>query len=182
MRALRYVALILLPMLVPSAKAAGRSRIQSQLGVRAPEGSAPYLLAIGPPPLRFQAYEPPPDLSTRLPAGAPPVPHADSSSNSSAPDVIPFEPEATSLPNTVSTTKTPTKENPVNPHKRSAPAPIIPDDTRPHVRPEDFLPYFQIPGSAQGPAEVSVVMPVPRTAPAPAPLPASSATYTTTPR
>ena len=40
-------------------------------------------------------------------------------------------------------------------------APIIPDDVRPAVRAEDFLPYFQIPGAA-----------------APAPLPPSTATYT----
>ena len=45
------------------------------------------------------------------------------------------------------------------------PPAILPDDTRPRVRAEDFLPYFRIPG-----------------VPVPAQLPPSSATYTQTPR
>jgi hypothetical protein len=45
----------------------------------------------------------------------------------------------------------------------------LPDDTRPKVRAEDFLPFFQFPGTA--PAEVA---PPP---PPPASLPLSTATY-----
>ena len=42
---------------------------------------------------------------------------------------------------------------------KPAPAAILPDDTRPVIRAEDFLPYFQVPGA----------------------LPPSSATYTQSP-
>ena len=31
---------------------------------------------------------------------------------------------------------------------KPVPPAILPDDTRPHVRAEDFLPFFQIPGAA----------------------------------
>jgi hypothetical protein len=47
----------------------------------------------------------------------------------------------------------------------------LPDDLRQPTRPEDFLPYFQLPGPGVNPG-----------VPAPAPLPPSSATYTQTPR
>jgi hypothetical protein len=57
------------------------------------------------------------------------------------------------------------------------PPPILPDDTRPKVRAEDFLPFFQFPGSASANGDVTVVAPVPSSAPTAAPLPASSATY-----
>jgi hypothetical protein len=58
----------------------------------------------------------------------------------------------------------------------------LPDDTRPTIRPEDFLPYFQIPGSARHPADVTLLVPVPSAAPAPASLTPSSATYTQSPK
>lgn len=56
------------------------------------------------------------------------------------------------------------------------PAAILPDDTRPKVRAEDFLPFFQFPGNTPANGDVTVVAPVPN-APTAAPLPASSATY-----
>ncbi len=61
------------------------------------------------------------------------------------------------------------------------PQPIIPDDIRPTIHPEDFVPFFQIPGSAKGPGSLNVIVPVPQSVPPPAPLPPSSATYRQTP-
>src|SRR5438105_5165193 len=55
------------------------------------------------------------------------------------------------------------------------PKPILPDDTRPRLRSQDFLPLFRFPG-AGGPSEdVTPAVPAP---PAPGTLPPSSATYT----
>ncbi len=66
---------------------------------------------------------------------------------------------------------------------KAPPAAILPDDTRPSVRPEDFLPYFQVPGATTSAGEVNVIMPANAfTPPAAAPLPPSSATYTQSPR
>jgi hypothetical protein len=63
------------------------------------------------------------------------------------------------------------------------PAAILPDDTRPAVRPEDFLPFFQVPGAAKSAGEVNVIMPANAlTTPPAAPLPRSSATYTQSPK
>jgi hypothetical protein len=45
---------------------------------------------------------------------------------------------------------------------------------------DDFLPYFQLPGSTQA-GDASAV-PAPRSAPGPAPLPASSAVYQQSPK
>ncbi len=181
LRVLHYVALLLLPVLdATNTNATGRSRSTGQFRAPAPAGSTPYLLALGPPPLRFQEYTPPPDLSTRLPAGAPPPPSGSASLNPPSSDVILPIAETPSLPPPAAT-KSDVKDTPGRP-KKSAPSAIIPDDTRAPVRPEDFLPFFQIPGTAKGPAEVSVVVPIPGSVPPPAPLPPSSATYTQTPR
>ena len=60
--------------------------------------------------------------------------------------------------------------------------PILPDEIRATVRPEDFLPYFQIPGSARRADDVTLLVPVPRVPNAQGSLPSSSATYTQTPK
>ena len=65
---------------------------------------------------------------------------------------------------------------------RGKPLPILHDELRPQVRPEDFLPYFQVPGSATQSGAVIPGAYTPRGAPEPAPLPPSSATYTQTPQ
>ena len=70
--------------------------------------------------------------------------------------------------------------NPAPEPEKSAPSAILPDEVRPQVRPEDFLPFFQVPGSATQPGDVTLVMPVPRSVPTPPALPPSSATYTQT--
>ncbi|MBC7368192.1 MAG: hypothetical protein H7343_15495 [Undibacterium sp.] len=171
-RALQFVALLLMPALAPT-----HTHATGRLGAA---DSAPYLLAVGAPMLRFREALPPPNLTKRSPAGAPPVPNGEVSALTvppNRPDVLLAPPSATSA-----AAGDPTKpaSQPSNP--QPTPAAIIPDDTRPNVRPEDFLPFFQIPGSASAPVGVNVIAPVPQSAPTPATIPVSSATYTQTPR
>jgi hypothetical protein len=144
----------------------------------------PYLASVGAPALRFAEAPPTPEILQRPSLSPAPVAAASTS------DVI--------LPESLSNTQQPTGSAATNPPsttnaKPSAnaaageqpaalrtPPPIIPDEVRPRVRPEDFLPFFQIPVSQPG--DVNVVVPAARSAPAPATIPTSSATYTQTPR
>ena len=150
----------------------------------------PYLPKLGAPPLRFQEATPPPDLATRPAAGAPPLPplsptessvaiaNAEAARSASVTDPPSGPPPSAADPATTGpATTAPAGEAPARP----APAPILPDNVRPAVRPEDFLPFFQIPGAGRQPAGVSVIAPVPPGVPPPASLPASSATYRQTP-
>lgn len=133
----------------------------------------PYLAAVGSPALRFSEALPPPDLTVRPAAGAPPQP----TEEPGAPLVDPVKGDVTVTPPvtaSAATANTP-EANKTAPGKAS-PA-ILPDDTRPKVRAEDFLPFFQFPGSSPANGDVTVVAPVPNSAPTAAPLPASSATY-----
>jgi hypothetical protein len=142
----------------------------------APEPT-PYLATVGSPSLRFLEALPPPDLVTRPPASAPPQPSA--TAESPKPDVVPFNPPAATTAAAspaASSHGTPAAE----PTDDKSPAPILTDELRPRVHPEDFIPYFQIP--AARPGDPTVIVPVPRSAAAPAPLPPSSATYTQSPR
>ena len=183
-RVLRYLSLLLLPAMAPeSVFALSRPRpVAGQLiGVQNTEPN-PYLPAIGPPPLRFQEISPPPDLVSRPPGGAPPMPSLSPTESSVAMEnsaaarstINPVHPqEETPAP----AVKPELMPKPAAPAKAPPPA-ILPDDTHQSVRNEDFLPYFQIPGAAPQPGDVNLLTPVPRLAPAPAPLPPSSATYT----
>lgn len=170
----RYIALLLLPVLVPSANthAIGRSLTPNASRAARPAGSAPYLLNLGSPPLRFEEFVPLPDLSIRPALGGSNPVAAIDTQTANRPDVIPADTgmHLNSPPAT--------HAGPMENSLRPTPASIIPDDTRAPVRPEDFLPYFQIPGAG----EVSLIVPVPRAIPPPPPLPPSSATYTQTPR
>lgn len=135
--------------------------------------SRPYLAAVGSPALRFGEAIPPPDLSVRPAAGAPPQPIEEHS----APLIEPVQGDVTAVPpapitNVAVSTPELTKSTPAK-----SPSAILPDDTRPKVRAEDFLPFFQFPGSTPANGDVTVVAPVPASAPTAAPLPASSATY-----
>ncbi len=137
----------------------------------------PYLAAVGAPALRFGEAPPPPPLWVRPAAGAPPTnPTAESPANAAGPEAV--APIATD-PAPVAATVAPEIVLPATPAAPArTPAPILPDDTRPKVRAEDFLPFFQFPGSAASAGDVTVVTPVvPGNAPAPAPQPRSSATY-----
>lgn len=139
--------------------------------------SRPYLTATGAPALRFGDAPPPPPPWVRPAAGAPPVP-AQGGVAAAPPDpTAESTPEMPDTPAPAAVTPDiilpPSPQPPAKVH-----APILPDDTRPKVRAEDFLPFFQFPGSATNAGEVTVVTPaVPGQSPAPASQPRSSATY-----
>ena len=178
-RALHGLILLRLATLIPS-DAHGISSLRlrvHQESVPEKRGSSPYLSTIGPAPLRFGAVPalpepvpPPPVSTTPAPAAAP-----SEDFNAAAPLTTPA---ATSQPGAVTAPD-------AQPEPRETPAKdpprILLDDVRPAVRPEEFLPYFQIPGSKQA-GEFTLVVPVPRSAPASAPIAPSSATYTQTPK
>ena len=135
-----------------------------------PAGSEafPYLKITGALALRFSAPPPPPDLTTKPAASAPPFP-VPGTAAIAAPVATPVPVEAAAKPAepTASpvTQPAPVTDNP--------PPTILPDDTRPTTRPEDFLPFFQFPGST---GDVSVPATITRPA-SPGQLPPSSATY-----
>jgi hypothetical protein len=134
--------------------------------------SRPYLTAIGPPALRFQEPVPanPPEATPA--SGAPPTPglaqeHPDARTAGFPP------PKAAAAPDRraegsqpAPTSETHSSGQPVG-QDPSQPT-ILPDEMRPWVRPEEFLPFFQLPGS-NGPGA-----PAPERVP---PLPPSTATY-----
>lgn len=179
-RALRYASLLLLPTLAPTgADAVPRVPVSTKAR------STPYLPFVGAPELRFQEAAPPPDLVSRPPAAAPPQPALTSTENSVAVDNAEAARSVTTptVPEEPSIDATAPEAAESSPHAgdKSVP-PILPDETRPQVRPEDFLPYFQIPGSARHSGDVTLLVPAPFSAPTGAPLPPSSANYTQTPK
>ena len=184
-RALRYISsLLLLPALVPkSVSGNSRSRLNTSAALNLGNAEPvllPYLAVVGGPPLRFQAATPPPDLTVRPAAAIPPVPTAASFESSDAhaaskpSEAALADSKSSSLAANAASSDQPANTGPAAPTKAPPPS-LLPDDARPAIRPEDFLPYFQIPGQSGG---VNLLVPVPRGAPAPAPLPPSSATYT----
>lgn len=168
-QALAGLALLLAPGLAPESTAA-RSR---QREWRPPE-STPYLIATGPPGLRFCAPVVPAEPELRPVASGPPVPGLNAqetvvaAANTAAlrapPDHGPPRPGLEPGPASVAV---PTAPAPPAAPKRT-PTAILPDDTRSEIRAEDFLPYFQAPGV--------------RTSGTGSGLPPSSATYTQSPR
>lgn len=135
--------------------------------------SRPYLTTVDSPALRFSEAIPPPDLTVRPAAGAPPQPVEEHS----APLIEPATGDVTVLPPAPKPAEAVVPTEPAKVVPGKPPAEILPDDTRPKVRAEDFLPFFQFPGSGSANGDVTVVAPVPSSAPSAAPLPASSATY-----
>ena len=142
---------------------------------RWPIRSRPYLAVLGSAPIRIQEAAPPPDLSVHPPAGAPPhvVPNPTAEATGPLPAQAESSPTATQpaaeLPQTAESSPALTaEEKPARPAKS-----ILPDDTRPKVRAEDFLPFFQPPGANPNPNDVTLTP----TPPAPGAQPPSSATY-----
>ncbi|MBI2517580.1 MAG: hypothetical protein HYV95_11815 [Opitutae bacterium] len=137
--------------------------------------SRPYLTVAGAAPLRFEepTPPPPPDHMIRPAAGAPPQPTAPdtATTSESEPTKEAAKSLATGTPAPADTTSPETTQP--APKGKTPPPAILPDDTRPRVRPEDFLPFFQFPGSAANPNDVTLVP----TPPAPGQQPPSSATY-----
>jgi hypothetical protein len=133
--------------------------------------SRPYLAALGPTSLRFAEALPPVDLSVR-PVVAAPTPPAGNPEPASAPKPESAANEDSALP--PAPVQSPLAA--VKPPETPAPS-ILPDETRPKVRPEDFLPYFQFPANRANTASGTVVSPGALTPPAPPTQPLSSATY-----
>ncbi|HKB89778.1 MAG TPA: hypothetical protein VKC60_04580 [Opitutaceae bacterium] len=123
--------------------------------------STPYLIAVGSPPLRFA--EPP----IPIPAAAPPTPpdltdvSHDTKNEDTSHDIT--APRAQTAPLIVTAGPSPDQ---AGKRPSTETSPLILDEARPEVRPEDVLPFFQMPG-ARGPFTI----------PPPPPPPPSSATY-----
>lgn len=144
----------------------------------------PYLPALGSGPLRFQTAAPLAEAPARPAAGAPPVPALTPTESAVAQaNLAAAQSAATSRPPAPAAPASEEAETPAPPPPaKPAAQSILPDDTRPRVRPEDFLPFFQIPGSARGTGDVNLIAPATLSAPTAAPLPPSTATYTQTPQ
>jgi hypothetical protein len=185
-RALHCLALVVLPALAPDGvQALPRTRPVGSGPELRSAGSAPYLPTAGALPLRFEEAAPPPDLVTKPPAAAPPVPALSPAETSVALANAAAAQPAAPLPEPTPAAVAPASAKPADSPAAQpstpikTPPPILPDSARPSVRPEDFLPYFQIPGSATKTPDVTLLVPVPPGAPVPAStLPPSSATYT----
>ncbi len=140
--------------------------------------SRPYLKVSGNLPLRFSAAPRPiPLLPVTVAVAAEiaqPVPAASTSSS-------PVETLGASAPASTTEVKDPATPSPTvetspatTPANNKSVPSILPDDTHPSTRAEDFLPFFQFPSGK----DVTVVVPAGAArAPAPGHLPASSATY-----
>jgi hypothetical protein len=151
------------------------SETRAWLSVRQ-KASHSYLEVVGPPPLRFLEGDAAPAMDVPvLPPSAPPsFPGLGKGvGQSSILDVVlgpGWRPPAASAAR---------PEGNAHPLAQPAPAaqiaspPILPDEGRPRLHPEDFLPFFQFPGAAgQGAADSSAPVP-----PAPGRLPPSTASY-----
>lgn len=193
-RALRCLSLLLLPALAPNAgHSLPRARPLADADRRRSE-DPPYLCRYGAPPLRFESPTPPPETFTQPAAAAPPIPAlsvaestvaqanaaaAQSTSTTLNPQ-FPSPESPLAADKSASGAKLPSTATPLP--SKPAPTAILPDDTRSVVRPEDFLPFFQIPGAGSGRGELKVIVPISATQSPGTAIPPSSATYTQTPR
>lgn len=165
--ALRCLALLVIPALVPHR---GHALTRSRPPGSGPElrhaDPIPYLTILGGPALRFQEATPPPDLTVRPPASAPPIPASSEIeaavgvANVAA--ILPAPPSATSPDDPTAPASPKAGANPLTPSSAipgKTPLPILPDTVRPSVRPEDFLPYFQVPGAVRQNPNATVIVP-----------------------
>ena len=178
-RCVQLLSLALLPTLITEGgPPIGSHRSPVNGPISAKRGSAPlpypapYLAVVGPAPMRFREPPAPPSFELEPVAAGPahlepdpppPVlPPVKEKTDPAVPVAIPPKP---SLGPSPSPEKKPDEPDSV---------PILPDDTRREVRPEDLLPFFQFPRN--GGTTLGVRVPVPPAPSAPA-LPPSSATY-----
>jgi hypothetical protein len=134
----------------------------------------PYLTHVGAPALRFQ-----PQIQVAVLHDSPTSALAKNlGSHPPEMDIIPDPSlQTANLDKSADVSSGEAKPDPLaNPKGRSS-APILPDDARPTVRPEDFLPFFQYPGSGSKSGAVIITNPVSLTPAVPGTLPPSSATY-----
>lgn len=172
----RAISIALLPFLlsdaVPRLKSATYRRPPPGQDYPAPgrEATHPYLAVIGPTPLRF-APEPVHIRPKSAPPAPPPpaVPEKESAIESANRQAAALAPEAIVAPTTDGPLEAKTK-----PAATDA-IPLLPDDTRRHVRPEDILPFFSFPANGNG---AGAIIGVPAQPDQPREkLPPSSATY-----
>jgi hypothetical protein len=180
-KALQCLSLLLVPAMTFDEGYAG-PRFRTAIG-SGPE-PAPYLPVLGSLSMRVEEAPPPPELVTRPAAAAPPVPSLNPAETSVALANVDAARTAVTAPALEAPAEVKTSESAPAAEQPApkTPLPILPDTARPVVHPEDFLPYFQIPGSARQAGDVNVIVPAAPSAPAPAAIPPSSATYTQSPR
>jgi|SRR5271166_1596647 len=128
------------------------------------EPSRPYLAAVGPPPLRFADPAPVASPSAQSPA----KPAGAQASSAKPAEATPPQPPSQPPPAGPKQAPSPSIEahsagQPLSPEPVQPS--IIPDEMRPRVRPEEFLPFFQLPGTGVPGASQ------------PSPLPPTTATY-----
>jgi hypothetical protein len=176
------LALLLLPFLLEaSALAAPLPPVQAGL-----TRQKPYLVALGSPQLRFQEPVAAADPAVRPAKPGAPLATLTDLTDENTPDSIPPLDEMPSHASTESSVSSdldsngPSATDTAPSTSARNPRPILPDEMRPEARPEDFLPFFQIPAAQSG--DITVFGPVPRAPATPAPLSNSSATYTQSPR
>jgi len=171
--ACRRISLLLLPAVVMGRLWAGPifAIVAFVPEERAPQANfTPYLTVLESPGLRFQSAPLPPRHSKRpvavtaisavVPPGGGPA---------DDPALKPTAPDATDDSDAAREAKLAISAKPT-------PAPILRDHSSSIVRPEDFLPFFQIPGSNGRSVDVNVIGPIPPPA-NPTAIPPSSATY-----
>ena len=178
-RAFHGLILLALPAMVSARTYNGHHHRHGSLACPFEVPPPSYLPAVGAPPLRFQA-----ELIVAIAKVATPSPETTVSGSTERQDLADVSPSNSAKADS-------SEENFAEPQPGSAPnrgaakvrlpAPILPDDSRPSVRPEDFLPYFQFPGSGSNAGGVTVIVPVPPSLPTPASQVPSSATYIQTP-
>ncbi len=144
-----------------------------------PDSSVPYLQAVGFVSLRFQSPPLPPVPVARPAGNGPPLPSTagspppDKDTTAAAPTPEHPAPETLS-PEVISPPEATTP--PAAKPARAVSPPILPDETRPRVQAEDFLPFFQFPGSPT-PGDVQLIGPIHTAPTTPDHPPPSSATY-----
>ena len=179
-RALRCLSLLLVPAMTLDEGLAG-PRLRST--IRPTADSTPYLPVLGSPSLRVEEALPPPDLVTRPAAAAPPVPALTPAESSVAVANADAARSTAVAPDDATPVDVKPAAGPSTPAPAvKTPAPILPDSAHPVVHAEDFLPYFQVPGSARPQGDVNVFVPGAISAPAQPSLPPSTATYTQSPK
>jgi hypothetical protein len=181
------------------AGAAPRPRPSAGVALRfIPEPPIAYLRHIDPVPLRFQPKAlPPAPWPETAAAGTAPGPEESASGQPAPESPVGSEEEAPSTGIAASSVSTveapgrveasseiieaPAQRSPSIDEPARAPSPILVDELRPTIRPEDFLPFFVLPGARAGEAGTALIVPVPPQPPAPTTQPPSSARFIQTP-
>jgi hypothetical protein len=179
-RVLRCISLLLLPALAAEVGRAnpvtrnllGKDPIDGPGATSHRGEQVPYLTAVGPIGLRIEDAPSVPDFEVEPIATGPAQLGGDASIAAQQASAIREKPEV--IPSAAQGDQ---KTAPAAADKKGAApepevTPILPDDTRREVRPEDVIPFFQFPRSGAG-----ITTPVPPQPARPPTLPPSSATY-----